>query len=299
MHMFSPSNGKGAFAQFGFASASAFCGLLVLICGLLWQDAWADDNPANGPNEKLLSIMNEVRTKAGLASLKPDKRIDEAAALHLSEFVKNQQISDQFEGEPGLLERLRMAQMPSGAAGEIMLRAKDLDQVPGLLNSADIQKVLLNPAYSVTGLAEVQNGAELFIVANLVRPLQALSPDEVENLVVESLQQSRRSAKLMPFNVVRMRQLRGVACDMAKKDSLEAELVNPYVGYVGAPSNNVRNFTFTTFDPGTLPHSVQNAGDDPKINSASVGVCFARSKTYPDGPYWVAIVLYGGGALQR
>ena len=78
--MFSPSNGKGAFAQFGFASASAFCGLLVLICGLLWQDAWADDNPANGPNEKLLSIMNEVRTKAGLASLKPDKRIDEAAA---------------------------------------------------------------------------------------------------------------------------------------------------------------------------------------------------------------------------
>jgi len=105
--------------------------------------------------------------------------------------------------------------------------------------------------YKRQGLAEVQNGAELFIVANLVRPLQALSPDEVENLVVESLQQSRRSAKLMPFNVVRMRQLRGVACDMAKKDSLKAELVNPYVGYVGAPSNNVRNFTFTTFDPGT------------------------------------------------
>jgi len=282
-----------------FLHALHLCCLSVLILNLLAANAWATNNPSDDSNEKLLSMLNDVRAKSGLTPLKHDTRIDDAAALHLGEFVKNQQISDQFEGEPTLLERLRMAQVSAGAAGEIMLEAKQLDQVTELLKRADIQKALLNPAYTLAGVAQIESGTELFIVADLVRPLQSLSTDEVEKLVVDSLQLARSQAKLIPFKIVPMRSLRGMACDMAKKDSLKAEPVNPYVGYVGAPSKDVRNFTFTTFDPGVLPRGVQTAGDDPRINTASVGVCFAPSKTYPNGTYWVAIVLYGAGAQMR
>jgi hypothetical protein len=244
-------------------------------------------------------MLNDVRTKAGLVALKPDQKISDAAALHLGEFVTHGEIAEQFDGEPSLLERLRMAQVLSGPAGEIMLHAKGLDQVPGFLRASDVQKVLLNPAYSLAGIAQIEHGQELFIVVNLVQPLQSLSQDEVENLLIDALQQARKNAKLMPFKVVPMRQLRGTACDMATKDSLKAAPVNPYSGYIGAPSNDVRNLTFNTFDPGVLPHGIQVGGDDPKIKTASVGVCFGKSKSYPDGIYWVAIVLYGSGDLQK
>ena len=80
---------------------------------------------------------------------------------------------------------------------------------------------------------------------------------------------------------------------MAKKDSLKTTPVNPYGGvYIGAPSPDVRNFTYTTTDPGTLPSNIQNMGHEPKINAVSVGACFGNSKTYPDGTYWVAAVFY-------
>jgi uncharacterized protein YkwD len=276
---------------FGICSLLAICALTILPC-------WADDAPARDQTDVLLSMLNDIRAKAGLTPLKTDGRVNDAAAMHLAQFVEKGEISDQFDGESSLLERLRMAQIPSGAAGEIMVRTKSLEQVPELLKSDQFKKALLNPAYSLVGFAQVQQGQELFIVANLVRPLQTLSPDEVENLLLDSLQQARNNAKLMAFKINPMRQLRSAACDMAKKDSLKTAPVNPYFGYVGSPSQNVRNFTFTTIDPGALPHNIQIAGDDPKINTASAGVCFAKSKTYPEGVYWVILVLYGSGAQK-
>jgi uncharacterized protein YkwD len=291
--MRSPSGtyGKRTSARRCLVSAITFLGFLVLLYGLLCRAALADETSGEQPNEKVLAMLNDERTEAGLEALTPDKRIDDAAALHLAEFVKHGETSDQFDGEPSLLERLRMAQVPSAAAGEVMLKTPSLDQVPELLKRENIQKVLLNPAYSAVGVAEVQDGPALFIVANLARPLQALSPEEVENLVVESVQQSRLRANLTAFKIVPMPQLHGLACDMAKKDSLKVTAVDPYSGHINAPSD-IHNFTFTAADPRTLPPSVENAGGDPKINSISVGVCFGRSKTYPDGTYWVAIMLY-------
>lgn len=269
---------------------------LVIVGSILFvftvhRDATAQDTDPAHDNQKLFAMLNDVRAKAGLSALASDKRIDDAAALHVVEFANRKEISDQFEGEPSLLERLRMAQLPSGSAGEIMFEATNLDQIPEFLKKADIQEVLLNPAFSLAGLAEMQQGSDLFIVANLVRPLRSLAPDEVERLVIDSVQAMRAHAKLTPFKVVPMRRLRAAACDMAKKDSLKAAPINPYLDG-GSPSKDVRNLTYTTLDPGILPSGVQTAGDDPKINSISVGVCFGSSKNYPDGVYWVATILY-------
>jgi hypothetical protein len=269
-------------------------GVIALLTALSFVcPASAQENRDTPIEDKLLSIVNQARANASLPPLAGDKRLNDAAAMHAVEFVKKGQIAHQFEGEPSLLDRLRLAQAPCASAGEIMLIAADLEHVPEqLMRSETFKQVLLNPKYSMAGFAAVQSGSQLFIVANLARPFRSLTMDEVESLIADAVQRSRADNKLVPFKVIPMRQLRGVTCDMAKKDSLKVQPVNPYVGYIGAPSQDVRNFVFTTFDPGTLPANVHTAGDDPKINAMSVGACFGNSPTYPAGTYWIYLIFY-------
>lgn len=214
--------------------------------------------------DSLLSMMNQARTNANLPPLVGDKRLNDAAVMHLIEFVRNEQIADQFEGEPSLPERLRLAQAPFASAGEIVLMVPDLDHVPEQLMRNDIKQSLLNPKFSMAGFAAKQSESHLFVVVDLVRPLQALNVDEVEALITDAVQRSRTDKKLVPFNVVPMGRLRGLTCEMAKKDSLKVEPVNPYGNYIGAPSANVRNFVFTSVDPGILPAGVRTAGTTPR-----------------------------------
>lgn len=242
---------------------------------------------------KLLSMLNQVRTDAGLPVLKADTRLNSAASVHLYEFANSGEISDQFEGEPSLVERLRAAKVYSGSAGEIMLKVADVDQVPGQLRASEsARRVLLNPKFSLAGIAQINTGTQLFIVANLVQPLDALSPDEVETLIVEAAQRARESHKLLPFKSLPMRRLRGLACDMAKKDSLKVAAIDPAMEYGNALTTVGQTLVFTTRDPQVLPASVQAVGFDPKISVISVGACFARSPTHPDGTYWVGLMFW-------
>jgi hypothetical protein len=68
---------------------------------------------------------------------------------------------------------------------------------------------------------------------------------EVENSVIEAVQQQRIKLKIAPYKVVPMLQLRKMACEMAKKDSLKGTPINPYAGeaYIGSPSQDIRSFT--------------------------------------------------------
>lgn len=281
------SNAKRVLGRRFLAATAALFTLSILLCGA----SRADEVPPDEQAAKVLSMLNDERTKAGLEVVKYDNRIDGAAAMHVAEYIKNGEISDQFEGEPSLVERLRMVQVVCVAAGEIMIKAARLEQVPELLKRPDIQKVLMNPGYLTAGIAAVADGPALYVVANLVRPLRALSPDEVENLVVDAVQQARAGGNLTPFKVVPLPQLRELACNMAKKDSLKVMPVNPYMKYNAAPSQ-IHNLAFTAGDPRNLPAGVKDVGSDPKLNSVSVGVCFATSKTYTDGTYWVALMMY-------
>jgi len=288
-------NFAGLATNYGIKSRTRGLGRVMVFLVLVafsWR-ARAQENRDAPMEDKLLAIMNQARANANMPPLTADKRLNEAAAMHATEFAQNGRMADQFEGEPSLLERLRLAQAPCASAGEIMLTARDLDHVPEeLVRNDTIKQVLLNPKFSMAGFAAIQSGSQLFIVANLARPFQSLTIDEVETLIADAVQRLRTDNKLVPFKVIPMRQLRGLTCEMAKKDSLKVQPVNPYVGYIGTPSQHVRNFVFTTFDPGTLPANVHAAGDDPRINSMSVGACFGSSPTYPAGTYWIYLMFY-------
>lgn len=266
--------------------------LAVMATGAL---SWAQDTPDTAIAEKFLSIANQMRVDAGSPPLKSDPQLIESATFHLSELVKNETLASQYGDEPGLADRLRLAQAPAGAAGEVLLRVADLtraaDQVK---NDPKVQKVLFNPKFTSAGFAAMHSGPWLYIVGDLVQPLKDLSMPEVENLVIEAVQQQRTKLKIAPYKVVSMLQLRKMACEMAKKDSLKATPVDPYAlgGYIGAPSRAVRSFTYASADPTSLSDGIKSAEGDPKLNTVSAGSCLASSTTHPTGAYWVAMLFY-------
>lgn len=266
--------------------------LLAAIVTLSYA-AWPQASPDPAIEDQILSMMNQLRTEAGMPALKLEPRLNDAAYTHLGEFIKSGELSDQLDGEPSLLDRVRRARVSCGSVGEIMLKVADLKQVPDQLKTSEsARRSLLNAKFSVAGVAQMISEDRLFIVVNLVRPLEAFSPDEIEGLVVETAQHARESHKLLPFKVFPMRRLHGMACDMAKKDSLKAAPLDPSTEYPNALNTVGQTVVFTTNDPHVMPASVQAVGFDPKLNAISAGVCFGRSPSHPDGTYWVSLMFW-------
>lgn len=260
---------------------------------ILSSIVWGQNLPDREIADRVFSMANQARVAAGLSPLKADPRINDAATFHVIQFAKEETPANQYGDEPWLLERLRMAEVRAGAAGEILLRVPDVDHVPEQLKSGEsVQNVLLNPKFTLGGFAAMRNGPWLYIVGDLVQLIEDLSIEQVEDLVVGTVQQRRAQNKIAPFKVIPMHQLHGLACEMVKKDSLKVSPADPYLNKDSAPSQDFRALTFTASDPRTLPDSIKGPTDDPKLNALSVGVCFGSSRTYPTGTYWIVLEFY-------
>ena len=71
------------------------------------------------------------------------------------------------------------------------------------------------------------------------------------------------------------------ACAMAEADSLRAP----------APTARVV-LRYTTSQPQILPANASQVIKDRSVGSFAAGACFARSRTYPTGVYWVTLLFY-------
>ena len=58
-------------------------------------------------DQRILELVNEERSKAGLDSLSIDSQLDQAANLHTDEMVQAGYISHQLPGEPWLDDRIK------------------------------------------------------------------------------------------------------------------------------------------------------------------------------------------------
>jgi hypothetical protein len=70
------------------------------------------------------------------------------------------------------------------------------------------------------------------------------------------------------------------ACSMARADSLKTAA--PRGSYI---------LRYTTGQPETLPAAAAKAIGDRAMHAFSVGTCYARTASYPNGVYWVTLVL--------
>jgi uncharacterized protein YkwD len=275
--------------------------------------------------QTLLTLANESRQQAGAPPLTLDPGLAQAARIHAKLMVDAQQLSHQFDGEPSLLQRLAATTtLQLDQEGENV--AFDNDAEHGhehLMLSPPHRANLLNPAFNVVGLGVLRSGERLYIVEDFGHALPSYSVDEVKNRIAAVVSQARQQAhqpELQRLDVQRGNVQRAdlhsldphsgdaqspnrpavnpaelkqqsnqvaideAACSMAQADKLGTPAVRKLAEHSTVIS-------YTSLDPETLPNGADRAIAGPNLRNFSIGVCYARTTTYPTGVYWVVLSL--------
>ena len=242
--------------------------------------------------QELLATMNDIRAKSGLHALGVDTRLKQAALKHLAELAAAEgKFSDQYPGEPSLRERIEAAKVSCTSSGEILLKLPDTmtdepRRIGDALQRQESLKQILDPRYSIVGIAIAHSDFYVYAVADLADSFRVMSIDEAEKLAAKSLQQSLKSKNLPPFRVSFKEKLRRLACEAAQKDSLEVGIETTMAE---------QSFVYTTVDPehADLLDAIANRQPKSAIRNADIylGACFAPSKSFPEGRYWFVVWL--------
>jgi uncharacterized protein YkwD len=231
---------------------------------------------------ELLILANQARAQAGLAPLQIDDGLTQAARAHAAVMAGQQQLSHQFVGEPALAERLAAnCTLHLDQAGENVSVAGSVDQShQGLMHSPPHRENLLNPAYNVAGFGVVHAGHSIYVAQDFGHSLPAYSPRQAGGLVSGSIVRMRREANLPQLQWKDSDAADNAACSMARADSLKT-----------VASRGSYIVRYTTAQPQILPDAAAKVIEDRAVHTFSVGTCYARTSSYPNGVYWVTLVL--------
>jgi len=247
------------------------------------QPSSNDSSPYDAEAEReLFDLANQARAQAGAPPLQMDDGLTRAARAHAAEMARQQQLSHQFNGEPALVERLAAnCTLHLDQAGENVAYAGSANQAQqGLMHSPPHRENLLNPSYNVAGFGVVRAGFSLYVAQDFGHSLPAYSPRQAGGLVSGSIARMRRDTNLPQLQWKDSDAAQNAACSMARADSLKT---------VAARGSYI--VRYTTAQPEILPSAVAKAIEDRAVHTFSVGTCYARSNSYPNGVYWVTLVL--------
>jgi uncharacterized protein YkwD len=231
---------------------------------------------------QLFDLANQARAQAGVAPLQMDEGLTQAARAHASEMAAQRQLSHQFAGEPDLSQRLAAnSTLHLDQAGENVAYAGAVDQAhSSLMHSPPHRENLLNGAYNVAGFGVVRAGSSLYVAQDFGHSLPAYSPRQAGGLVSGSIARTRRNANLPQLQWMDSDTAQNAACSMARADSLKT-----------VSARGAYTIRYTTSQPEVLPDAAVKAIEDRALHIFSVGTCYSRTNSYPNGIYWVTLVL--------
>jgi len=236
--------------------------------------------------QRLLTLANQSRQQAGAPPLTVDAGLSHAARLHAQAMVQARRLSHQFDGEPSLPQRLAATtQLQLQQEGENV--ALDYDAEHGhehLMLSPPHRANLLNPAYNVVGLAVVRSGNQIYIVQDFGSALPKYSLAEVKERVAAALNRMRRQAGRSELRSRDWLDADAAACSMAQSDKLGMPAS-------GKPVERFTVLTYTSLHPEVLPGGGSRAVVGRDLRTFSIGVCYARTPSYPTGAYWIVLSL--------
>jgi uncharacterized protein YkwD len=249
--------------------------------------AAADSQPSPdydaAAERRLLDMANRERAKAGLPPLQKDEGLTQAARAHDAAMAAQQKLSHQLSGEPNLMHRLAAntkAQLDQ--AGENVAFAGSVDQAQdSLMHSPPHRANLLNAGYNVAGFSVVRRGSLLYVTQDFGHSLPSYSDDKAEVLIARSVDRIRAQSHLPMLQRMDGQEAVSASCAMAQADSLRT------------PAPNAREvLRYTTSQPQIIPENSSRAIQNRSVRSFAVGSCYARTRSYPTGVYWVAILFY-------
>jgi len=235
----------------------------------------------------LLNSINQSRQQAGIAPVRIDASLQEAARLHARRMASSSRLEHQFPGEPSLLHRIAgVSSLPLDRVGENIANvgcAADAHDL--LMHSPPHRANILDAGFNTAGIAALWSHGRLFIVQDFGHATQSYSAREISQRVGQALGQARAAEglpELAPFTPAHLDE---AACTLAKEDHPNARLI-------ATAYTNRKVVTYTQSNPGILPQGALNLLENPNLRHYAVGSCYARSAAYPTGIYWVAILLY-------
>jgi len=232
---------------------------------------------------RLLELANRDRMKAGLAPLQKDEGLTRAAREHAAAMAAQQKLSHQLAGEPSLVHRLAAnSKTHLDQTGENVAFAGSVDQAQdNLMHSPPHRANLLNAGYNVAGFSVVRRGSLLYVTQDFGHSLPNRSDTEAEVLVGRSVDRMRAQSRLPGLERMDGKEAASMACAMAEADSLRT------------PGPRARAvLRYTTSEPGLVPESAARVIKDRSLAAFAAGSCYARTRTYPTGAYWVVILFF-------
>jgi uncharacterized protein YkwD len=236
--------------------------------------------------DELLQLANSARRAAGAPPLMLDPGLSHAARVHAQAMVDAHQLSHQFKGEASLPVRLAATtDLQLDEEGENV--AVDYDAQHGhesLMNSPPHRANLLNSAFNAVGLAVVQSGDRIYIVQDFGRAVPSYSPNDLKARVAAVVSQTRRQSRQAELQRQDLSTADAAACSMAQADRLGTAPVREL-------ARRYSVLSYTSLHPETLPDGAAHAIAERGLRNFSVGVCYARTNTYPTGMYWIVLTL--------
>jgi len=233
--------------------------------------------------QEVFKLLNLERQHHGLALLKWDDRLADAARLHAEKMGRAGDISHRFAGEPDLSQRTRAAGVLFKSVAEnVALASTPLEVHLALMNSPGHRANILNPQYNTVGVGVVQVKDELYVTEDFAQMVPSYSTDQFRQGIVDA------------FN--RLRQARGVRAISARGDTrLDqaacAGRLDP--GSVLADQPGAASATtFTAVQPWDLPSPMEKSAADSTLQRMSLGVCFRPDPANNFAEFWVVAVFF-------
>ena len=236
---------------------------------------------------QVFNLANLARAEAQVPPLQLDPGLTRAARQHAAVMAEHRQISHQFSGEPSYTQRIaaNCALHLDETAENVALAEGALDAHEGFMLSPMHRANLLHPSYNVVGIGVARRGSTFYVVQDFGRDLPIYSGKEATKLLAEAIARTRRQAKLPPLDRHEDGSEQAEACRMSQTDSVK-------VSRSQYPVNSRFVLHYTSMQPDALPAAAVKVVRDGSIHAFAAGACFARSRSYPGGAYWMVVVLY-------
>jgi uncharacterized protein YkwD len=242
-----------------------------------------------------LASANKSRELAGAPPLRMDESLREAARVHARRMVESERLDHQFSGEPSLLERVAQVSALTGTlntslkidrAGENVAYAPYAPDVhETLMHSPPHRENLLDRGFNVAGVAAIWSKGRLYVVQDFAHEVPSYSAQQSGKLVSRAVIEIRQEAGLQELVQLTPPKLDESACSLARESPPNAHLL-------ATAYDNRQIIMYTQSHPQILPQAALRMLRDPRVRQFAVGACYARSAAYPNGTYWVAILLY-------
>jgi uncharacterized protein YkwD len=248
--------------------------ILVAGCALLLAVA-VGTSEARGQDEveaQLLAATNADRMAQGLAALKWDAALAQAAQAHAQKMAGESELSHQYPGEPDLVTRAGQQGAHFRSIAENVALGPDPQAIEEeWMHSAPHRANILDPRMNVIGIGLVKRGGSYYAVEDFADGVAQLGPQEIEKKVGSLLAQ------------------RGIQPSGSSEDARQTcEMEHGSAGG-SAPKFVMR---WEGSDLTRLPQVLEQQIQTGKYHTAAVGACDSGRPEQGFTTYHVAVMLY-------